>query len=100
MNSRITGIDETDLLLLVGCNPRVDSPVLNARIRKASQLNGLKVALIGSAPNLPYDYTHLGNSPLTLKELAEGKHPFTEQLAKAELPMVLVSASTLERTDG
>jgi NADH dehydrogenase/NADH:ubiquinone oxidoreductase subunit G len=66
MNSRIIGIDETDLLLLVGCNPRVEAPVLNARIRKSVGINGLKVALIGSAPNLSYDYTHLGNSPLTL----------------------------------
>ena len=35
MNSRVTGIDDTDFLLLVGCNPRVENPVLNARIRKA-----------------------------------------------------------------
>jgi len=63
MNSRITGIDETDLLILVGCNPRNESPVLNARIRKAQNVNGLKVAVIGSAPNLPYEYTHLGNTP-------------------------------------
>jgi Molybdopterin oxidoreductase len=56
--------------------------------------------MIGSAPNLPYDYTHLGNTPQTLKDLAEGNHPFSAALAKAELPMILVSASTLERTDG
>jgi NADH dehydrogenase/NADH:ubiquinone oxidoreductase subunit G len=35
MNSKIMGIDDTDLLLLVGCNPRLEAPVLNARIRKA-----------------------------------------------------------------
>ena len=62
MNSRITGIDETDLLILVGCNPRNESPVLNARIRKAVGVNGLQVAVIGSAPNLPYNYQHLGNT--------------------------------------
>jgi NADH dehydrogenase/NADH:ubiquinone oxidoreductase subunit G len=36
MNSRITGVDDADSLLLVGCNPRMEAPVLNARIRKAS----------------------------------------------------------------
>lgn len=76
MNSRITGIDDTDLLLLVGCNPRNEAPVLNARIRKSVINNALNVALIGSAPNLPYNYSHLGNSTTTLKELAEGRHPF------------------------
>lgn len=78
MNSRITGIDDTDLLLLVGCNPRVESPVLNARIRKAVSMNGLPVSLIGSAPNLAYNYQHLGNTPQTLKDIAEGNHPFCE----------------------
>jgi NADH dehydrogenase/NADH:ubiquinone oxidoreductase subunit G len=62
MNSRITGIDDTDLLILVGCNPKTEAPVLNARIRKATMVNGLDVAIIGSATNLTYDYHHLGNS--------------------------------------
>lgn len=101
MNSRIMGIDETDLLLLVGCNPRVEAPVLNARIRKAVGVNGLQVGVIGSAGNYGYDYVHLGNSAKTLKELVDGKHPYLEEtLAKADNPMVLISSSTLGRTDG
>lgn len=100
MNSRITGIDDTDLLLLVGCNPKLEAPVLNARIRKFKEINGLEVALIGSAPNLTYEYNHLGNSPLTLQELADGSHPYFELLKKAELPMLIVGADTLERQDG
>mmetsp|Transcript_1728 Transcript_1728/g.1183 ORF Transcript_1728/g.1183 Transcript_1728/m.1183 type:complete len:258 (+) Transcript_1728:1030-1803(+) len=99
MNSRITGIDDTDLILLVGSNPKVEAPVLNARIRKSVSVNGLEVALIGSAPNLSYDFLHLGNSPATLKELAHGSHPFFERLSKAELPMIIVGADVLERRD-
>jgi len=37
MNSKITGIEETDLLILVGCNPRVEAPVLNSRILKSTR---------------------------------------------------------------
>jgi len=44
MNSRVTGIEDTDLLILVGCNPRLENPVLNARIRKAFGVNGLEIA--------------------------------------------------------
>ena len=77
MNSRITGIDETDLLLLIGTNPKTENPVLNARIRKAVSINGLEVAVIGPASNLTYNYTHLGNSLQTLKELADGTHPYS-----------------------
>lgn len=99
MNSRVTGLDETDLLILVGCNPKLENPVLNARIKKAVMVNGLEVAVIGSAPNVPYNYIHLGNSTETLKKLADGSHPFSQKLKEADLPMVLVSSLTLERTD-
>jgi len=62
MNSRIVGIDETDLMIFVGTNPKTENPVLNARIRKSVMVNGLEVAVIGPANNLAYNYTHLGNS--------------------------------------
>ena len=100
MNSKIMGIDETDLLILVGANPRLEAPVLNARIRKAQGVNGLDVAIIGSATNLGYEYVHLGNSAATLKQLAEGSHPYCERLSKAEYPMILVSSAALQRKDG
>lgn len=99
MNSRVTGIDETDLLILVGCNPKLENPVLNARIKKAVMVNGLEVAVIGSAPNVPFNYIHLGNTTDTLKQLADGSHPFSQRLKDADLPMILVSSLTLERTD-
>lgn len=100
MNSRVTGIDQSDLLILVGCNPRMENPVLNARIKKAVNNNGLEVFVIGSAPHTSYDYTHIGNSTETLKQLAEGTHPLSERLRKADLPMIMVSSLTLERSDG
>lgn len=100
MNSRIVGIDETDLLLFIGSNPKTENPVLNARIRKAVNVNGLDVAIIGPANNLTYNYSHLGNSLKTLQEIADGTHPFCERLAQAELPMIVVGNDTLSRTDG
>jgi NADH dehydrogenase/NADH:ubiquinone oxidoreductase subunit G len=33
-NSKIAGIEDTDYILMVGCNIRTEAPVLNARIRK------------------------------------------------------------------
>lgn len=100
MNSRVTGIDDTDLLLLIGCNPKFENPVLNARIKKAISVNGLEVAILGSAPHHPYEYLHVGTSTETLKQLAEGTHPFSEKLKAADLPMIMVSSHVLERSDG
>ena len=99
MNSRITGIDETDLLILVGTNPKTECPVLNARIRKANMVNGLEIAVIGPANNMTYDYKHLGNTTQVLKDLADGTHPFIERLRKATLPMIITGTETLSRAD-
>jgi len=56
MNSKIMGIEDSDLVLLVGCNPRFEAPLLNARIRKNWIHNELKVALVGPKVDLTYDY--------------------------------------------
>lgn len=100
MNSMVTGIDETDCLLLVGCNPKTECPVLNARIRKAIMVNGLDVSIIGPANNHGYNYRHLGNTAETLREIANGTHPYSQKLKEAHLPMVIVGSETLARSDG
>ena len=34
-NSGIAGIEEADLILMIGCNPRYEATILNSRIRKS-----------------------------------------------------------------
>ncbi|KAL1139898.1 hypothetical protein AAG570_006875 [Ranatra chinensis] len=100
LNNRIAGVEEADLALLVGTNPRFEAPLFNSRIRKAFIHNELNVAVIGPPVNLTYDYEHLGDSPNVLHELLYGSHPFTSTLMAAKHPMIVVGASQLERTDG
>jgi hypothetical protein len=45
-NTTVAGFEQADVILLVGTNPRLESPVLNARIRKAT-LDGTKVRWAG-----------------------------------------------------
>lgn len=100
MNSRITGLEDADLLLLVGVNPKLESPVLNARIRRNVIHRELNVGLIGTGDYQGYDYEHLGNSSKVLKQLADGSHPYCKDLQEAKLPIILVSPHTLKRPDG
>lgn len=100
MNSAIQGVEDADLLLLIGTNPKSEAPVFNSRILKNVRHNDLKVAVLGSPSDLTYDYMHLGNSTKTLLEIAEGRHPFCTRLANAKRPMVIVGGKTLERPDG
>jgi len=99
-NSGIAGTDEADAILLIGTNPRRESAVLNARILKAYRSGQAKIGVIGEQADLTYDYAYLGAGPDTLREIAEGRHAFTEVLKKAERPMLILGQGALARSDG
>jgi len=100
LNSTLPGIETADVILLVGTNPRTEAPLLNTRIRKAVLYNQALVASVGCYGNLTYPVEHLGISPKTLLEIAEGRHPFCVQLALAKKPAIIVSNRALLRADG
>ncbi|XP_064574016.1 NADH-ubiquinone oxidoreductase 75 kDa subunit, mitochondrial [Zonotrichia leucophrys gambelii] len=100
LNTKIAGVEEADVLLLVGTNPRFEAPLFNARIRKSWLHNDLQVALVGSPVDLTYRYEHLGESPQILQEIASGKHSFSKVLDNAKKPMVVVGSTALQRSDG
>ncbi|XP_027146684.1 NADH-ubiquinone oxidoreductase 75 kDa subunit, mitochondrial [Larimichthys crocea] len=100
LNTGIAGIEEADLLLLVGTNPRYEAPLFNARIRKGWLHNELQVALVGKKVDLSYTYEHLGESAKVLQEIVSGTHPFSQVLAKAAHPVVVVGSSCLQKEDG
>ncbi|KAF7711260.1 hypothetical protein HF521_000271 [Silurus meridionalis] len=100
LNTRIAGIEECDLLLLIGTNPRFEAPLFNARIRKSWLHNELQVAVVGHKVDLSYSYNHLGDSTRVLEEIAAGTHPYCQVLAQAKRPVVMVGSSCLQRADG
>ncbi len=95
-NSSVAGIEEADAILLVGCDPRRESPVLNARIRKRWLLGGCPIATIGALHEPTFDATVLGDGPAVLNDLGA----FGQTLADAKRPMVIVGQAALQRPDG
>ncbi|HEX3916541.1 MAG TPA: NADH-quinone oxidoreductase subunit NuoG, partial [Caulobacteraceae bacterium] len=59
-NSTLAGIESADAILLIGTNPRVEAPVLNARFRKMYLTGKTRFGLVGEAANLTYRHEHLG----------------------------------------
>jgi len=100
MNTGIAGVEEADLALLIGTNPRFEAPVFNARLRKCWIHNELNLGVVGPKVDLTYDYEHLGDSADVLKQLADGSHPFCKSLAAAKNPIVIVGSEMLQRGDG
>lgn len=98
-NTTIERIEEADFCLIIGSNPRLEAPIVNARIRKAVQRGGAKIALIGDQVQLTYKYQHFGDNPWLLKQIADGQHPFCSELHKFKKPMLIIGAEALTRSD-
>ena len=92
----IEDIDSAAMIQLIGTNPRVESPVLNARIRKA-WINGAKIGLVGQAVDLTYDYAHVGTDRAALVALS-GQTISEETRAKPTL--VIVGQGAINEADG
>jgi NADH-quinone oxidoreductase subunit G len=86
-------------LLLIGCNPRWEAPVLNARIHKTWLNSALRIAGIGVPYNLTYPVEQLGGSAGVLGAIAKGSHTFAQVLRDAKRPMVIVGSGALARPD-
>lgn len=100
-NTGIAGIEQADLCLIIGSNPRWEAPIINARIKKCTINNNLKIALIGEKTDLTYKYDYYGNEPQILEEILSNKnHDLAKALSTAKKPMIVVGASLLTRDDG
>jgi len=96
-NSKITGIEEADAILLVGTNPRLEASVLNARIRKQWLRSDLEVGLVGEDFESTFDYQKLGDKVGDLKKALDGD--FGKILKEAKRPMIIVGSTAVEHAD-
>ncbi len=99
-NTTIAGIEEADLCLLIGTNPRWEAPLVNARLRKRHLRGGFEVAAIGPHLDLTFPVEMLGEGGGVLAALAEGRHPWSAKLAAAKRPMLVLGQGALARRDG
>ncbi|WP_293682269.1 NADH-quinone oxidoreductase subunit NuoG [uncultured Phenylobacterium sp.] len=100
LNSTIQGLEDADVILLVGTNPRLEAPVLNARLRKRWMAGALRIGVIGEAADLTYGYDFVGSGPAALTGLAKSRSPFLGALKDAKNPAMIVGAGALSRADG
>ena len=99
-NSSIQGIEKSDLLLLVGANPRLEATILNARIRKTYLKNKLPILSIGDPGDLTYPYKVIGTKTDDIKQILEGKSEINNLFKKSKNPLVIIGESALELKSG
>ncbi len=92
-NTCIKKLKKADLILLVGVNPRLESPLINLELRKNFlKYKGL-IFSIGYSTNLTYNIQHLGNSTAILLKLFKGKHWLAQYLKKSKMPLIIKNSS-------
>ena len=91
----IEDIDDAEMIVMIGTNPRDEAPVLNARIRRAWAA-GAKVARIGAPVDLTYDVVELGAGRAALAALAAMDHS-----DKHDVPgVIILGQGALQEADG
>ncbi|THH19552.1 hypothetical protein EW146_g1634 [Bondarzewia mesenterica] len=99
-NSMIPGVEEADVILLVGTNPRHEAAVLNSRIRKSWLHTGLEVGFIGERVDTTYGYNYLGPDAKALADFVAGKGDFAKKFQTAKKPLIIVGSAISEHADG
>ncbi len=94
-NSTINGIEESDLILLIGTNPRFEATMLNARIRKAYLKNKVKIVSLNDVGDLTYPYQSLDGKTKTIKDIFENKNALTKDIIDAQKPLIIFGESFL-----
>jgi len=99
-NSTLAGIEAADAILLIGTNPRVEAPVLNARLRKMWLAGTTEFGVIGRAEDLRYRAEVLGADAGALAGLADSDAAFVSALRNAKKPAFIIGQGALARPDG
>ncbi len=95
-NSSINGIEESDLILLIGTNPRFEATMLNARIRKAYLNNNPKIISLNDVGDLTYPYQCLDGKTQTIKDIIENKNEISNYIKNSKKPIIILGESFLK----
>jgi len=99
-NSSIKGIEEADLILLVGTNPRHEATILNARIRKAFVQKKIPIYSIGNPGDLTYEYQVIGNRTEDIRKLINNENEISKKILSFKKPLIIIGESALMLQSG
>ena len=94
-NSKIEGIEKSDLIILLGTNPRYEATILNSRIRKAYLKNKIEIFSFGDIGDLTYPYDIINADTNTIKEITLDNHELSKKISQAKKPLVIIGQSVL-----
>jgi len=98
-NASINGIDQVDKLLIIGCDPKREATIVNARIRQRWLTGEMEVATMCTPNNLTYSSTHFGNDISLLNE-SNFLNKVNNFFKGSKFPMLILGDSILSSEEG
>ncbi len=92
-NPTLNGIEQSDLVLIIGANPRYEATILNARIRKSHLSNNLQIFSYGDVGDLTYPYKILPNDTSEIMALMNDDNELSKKIISAKKPIVILGQS-------
>ena len=99
-NSKIQGIEDSDLIVLIGANPRYEATILNTRIRKNYVKNKTEIFSLGNVGDLTYPYKVIENKTNIIQEIINNKHELAEKIINSKRPLIIIGQSVLKIKSG
>ncbi len=99
-NCQLNGIEESDLIILIGTNPRLESTILNARIRKSYLKNKVDIYATSGLGELTYPYQTIENETKTIKDIVENNHFLSEKIKQSNKPLIILGQSVFKIKSG
>ncbi|KAN0036271.1 hypothetical protein ACTA71_002913 [Dictyostelium dimigraforme] len=95
-------VDKNDLVLLCGINLRVESPLLNIKLRNVNfgddEIESVKkIGIIGNKFDWKHESEYIGATLNSMLKLFEGRLPYCQQIKKSKAPLIIVGPSLLTR---
>ena len=92
-NSSINGIEESDLIILIGTNPRHEATILNSRIRKSYLKNKTEIFSFTDVGDLTYPYYTINNDTNSFNDFLEKKSKLYQKYKSSKKPMLIFGNS-------
>jgi len=93
-------INQSDCILLVGTNPRLEASLINLQIQQNVKRKNIFTTAIGAISNSTYNSNKFISLNLqTFLEIIEGTHSYSKILSNAKLPLIIYGSGILNRID-
>ena len=99
-NSKISGIDDSDLCLLIGTDLKKEAPIINSRLRQRllRDFNNYPILRVGKKFPVNFDLADIGENFRSINRLLKGKP--RSLLNRSKKPLFIIGQGPLCSNDG